>query len=157
MNQIKKWFDPIYLQYHGEIVKYSFRHLNDAELAQDIAHNVFLTLLTKYDQLREHPNIHAWLLKTTHYQILNELQKSRYSLEVPLVLEDELAAGDAPPDFLSALPHGLSEGERQILYLFFEVGLTHEEIAAGLGCTPEACRMRLHRAKKRCRDLLGKN
>jgi len=37
------------------------------------------------------------------------------------------------------------------------MGLTHEELAARLGCSPEASRMRLYRAKKHCRDLLGKN
>ena len=155
MDQVQEWFDPIYLQYHDEMVKFAFYLLRDAELAKDIAHNAFLTMLTKYAALRDHPNLHGWLIKTVRYQIKSELQKSRYSLEVPLLPEHELIALDPPPDFLSTLPPGLNENERQILYLFFEVGLTHEQIAAQLGCTPEACRMRLHRAKRRCFDLLN--
>ena len=156
MDSIQKWFNPIYLQFYDEMVHLAFRTLQDVELAKDIAQNAFLTMLIKYDQLRNHPNLHGWLIKTVRYLIMNEQQKAYYSLEVPINSENELVAMDTSINFLSMLPPELSERECQILYLFFEVGFSHETIATQLGCTPEACRMRLYRAKKRCYDFLIK-
>ena len=64
MDSIQKWFNPIYLQFYDEMVHLAFRTLQDVELAKDIAQNAFLTMLIKYDQLRNHPNLHGWLIKT---------------------------------------------------------------------------------------------
>ena len=36
-------------------------------------------------------------------------------------------------------------------------GMPPQEIAARLGCKPEASRMRLHRARQRCKQLLLQN
>lgn len=138
------------------MVRIAFHLLGDQELAKDIAQNTFLTLLTKHDQLRNHPNIEGWLRLTVRNLVWNEQQKAHYSVEIPLRPDYESAVVVDAPGFLSSLPPGLKEGERQILYFFYEVGLTHEELAIRLGCTPEACRMRLYRAKKHCHDLLGK-
>ena len=76
--------------------------------------------------------------------------------EEELLPEYEPAVDGPPPDFFSLLPSELSKKEKQILYLHIEAGLSHEEIAAQLGCKPEASRMRLYRARQRCKELLLK-
>lgn len=155
MNPVDAWFDPIYARYHEKMVRLAFYILDDENLAQDIAHTAFLTLLTKYDRLREHPNIQGWLTLTVRNLIMTEMQKARYSMETSLLPEFDTPAGDdVSSNFLSALPQGLQDDERQLLYLYFEAGFHHEEIAARLGCSKDACRMRLYRAKKHCRELL---
>ena len=129
----------------------------DKDMVEDIVQNAFSALLIKQKQLRDHPNISGWLTKTVRNMADNERNRARYTREVPLLPEYEPVAGEPLPDFFSLLPPGLKEGEQQILYLHIEVGLTHEEIAARLGCKPEASRMRLSRARQRCRELLLKN
>lgn len=157
MKQAEEWFDSIYTKYHDQMVKIAFGILDDRELAKDIAQNTFLTLLLKQEQLRDHCNIYGWLVKTVKNHIGNELQRACHSLEVPLLPKHESVAAETPVDFLSVLPTELSESEQHILYLFYEVGLSHEEIAVKLGCTPAACRMRLYRAKKHCQDCWGRD
>lgn len=156
MNPVEAWFNPIYSEYHDKLVKLAFRLLGDEELAKDIANTAFLTLLTKYEEVREHPLIYGWLVKTVRNLIMSETQKARYSMEVPFLPGIDLAASEAPPGLFSVLPQGLTEDECRILCYFFEDRLSHEEIAARMGCSPDACRMRLHRAKEHCRKLMLK-
>lgn len=157
MSDLEAWFDPIYAANYPRLVKVAYYTLWDESITEDIVQNAFSTLLMKRDKLRNHPNIPGWLTKTVQNLCENERTRACYSREIPILPEQEPAAGEPPPDFLSLLPPGLSEGERQILYLHIEVGLSHEEIAARLGCRPEASRMRLCRARRRCKELLLKN
>lgn len=157
MSDLDAWFDPIYAANYPRLVKVAYYILWDEDLVEDIVQNAFSALLIKQEQLRDHPNISGWLTKTVRNMADNERNRARYAREIPFLPEHEPAAGEPPPDFLSLLPPELSESERQILYLYVEVGLSHEEIAAQLGCKPEASRMRLSRARRRCRDLLLKN
>lgn len=109
----------------------------------------------KRDTLRAHPNIQGWLFLTLRNQIMNETQKSFYKREVELVPENAPTVElEYTPDLNDSLPDGLNQDERQLLSLFFEEMLTHEEIAARLGCSVEACRMRLYRAKTHYKRLI---
>ena len=157
MNSVEDWFDKHYVENYKMMVKIAYRLLNDWELANDIVQTAFLKMLTKYDKLKHHPNIRGWLGVTVKNLVGNERQKAYYRLEVPLHLVYEPTLKEPPPDFRSVLPPGLKEEEIQLLCLYFEEELPHEKIAAQLGCTPTACRMRLKRAKQHCHDLMEKN
>lgn len=157
MRDLDGWFNPIYAANYARLVKEAYYILWDEDLVEDIVQNAFSTLLIKQKQLRSHPNIAGWLTKTVRNMADNERNRARHTREVPFLPEHEPAAGEPSEDFLSLLPPELSEDERQILYLHIEVGLSHEEIGARLGCRPEASRMRLSRARRRCRELLLKN
>lgn len=157
MRDLDTWFNPIYSDNYSRLVKTAYYILWDEDLVEDIVQNAFSALLIKQEQLRDHPNISGWLTLTVRNMADNERNRARYTREIPLHPQHEPTADESPPDFLSLLPSELSSGERQILYLYIEAGLSHEEIAAQLGCKPEASRMRLCRARRRCRELLLKN
>lgn len=157
MSDLESWFNPIYTENYPRLVKLAYYILWDDNLIEDVVQNAFSALLIKQNQLRDHPNIPGWLTKTVRNLADNERNRARYTREIPLLPEHEPAADEPLPDFLSLLPSELSEEEKQILYLHIEAGLSHKEIAARLGCKPEASRMRLCRARKRCSDLLLKN
>lgn len=154
MSDLDAWFDPIYEANYSRLMRVAYYILWDDDLAEDIVQNAFSALLIKREDLRNHPNIPGWLVKTVRNMADNERSRARYTREVPFLPEYEMAADESPPDFLSLLPPGLSESERKILYLHIEAGLSHEEIAARMGCRPEASRMRLSRARRKCKKLL---
>lgn len=156
MNRVEDWFDKIYLENYEMMVKIAYRLLDDWELANDIVQAAFLRMLTKCDKLKHHPNIKGWLVVTVKNLVGNEKKKAYYRLEIPLHLGHEPTLEEPSPDFQSVLPPGLKEEEIQLLRLYFEEELPHEKIAAQLGCTPAACRMRLKRAKQHCYDLMEK-
>ena len=157
MSPVQAWFDAIYEENFKLLLRTAMHLLRDRQLAEDMVQTVFLTLLSKHEGLQDHPNIRGWLIQTLKYQIQSELQRARYSREVPFTHDQVIAEEEAhEPDFLSLLPTELSSGEKMILYLHIEVGLTHEEIAERMGCSTEASRMRLYRAKRRCKKFLEK-
>lgn len=157
MGSVNEWFTAIYKKYYQQLVKTASYLTNDWVLAEDVVQNVFLTLLMKHEELRNHSNLPGWLIVTLKNQIMNELRRAHYSREVPFLPEHEPSAED-PASFMSVLPAGLEEEERLILYLYFEAGLSHKELGTHLGCSPDASRMRLHRVKNHCRNLLlGEN
>lgn len=150
-----RWFDEIYLQYWKKLLKLAIRVVGEPQLAEDLVQGVFVTLLINQKELMGHPKIWGWLVVTLKNQTMNEMQRAFRSREVELGPDCEPAAADPfAPDFSEAMPPGLSDRERELLYLYYEVGLHHEELAARLGCTPEACRMKLHRAKRHCQQLM---
>lgn len=155
MDHIGEWFDDIYLQYQRKLLSLAIRIVGDPQLAEDMVQSVFLTLLTNHERLMEHPNIWGWLARTLKNQIMTEMQKAFRCREVAMEPGQEPVETDPfAPDFLEAMPPGLSDGERELLYLHFEVGLRYEELADRLGCSPTACRMRLFRAKEHCQTLM---
>ena len=156
MASPQEWLHSIYGKYYKKVWRTSYYLLGDYDLAEDIAQTAFLILLTKYDAMKyRERDIYGWLLKAVRNLVMNESQKAYRTREVPLKPEHEhMVEDDNSPDFMSLLPAGLTERERKLLYLYIEAGFSHEETAARLGCTPEACRMRLYRAKAHCKKLL---
>lgn len=155
MSPVENWFKQIYARYQERLLSTAVRILGDEPLAEDLVQNVFVILLIHYEELKGHPNIWGWLKRTLRNQIMNELHKASHTCEVPLTFQNEPVAEDPyAPDFLEAMPPGLSDSEKLMLYLHCEVGLTHEEIAAGIGCSPDACRMRLSRARAHGKKLM---
>ncbi len=63
-------------------------------------------------------------------------------------------AEDTYPSDLSVLL-GLEPGDRAVLFLAFVEGLSFEEVASSLGCTPAAARQRATRARRRLRAVAG--
>jgi len=153
MDSVNKWFDAIYTENYGRLIRIAFHSVENWMLAEDLVQNVFLTLLIKVEDLKDHPKLPAWLVVALKYQIMNEQQRAYHSWEVPFLPEYEPSAED-PSRFWEILPSGLNKEERELLYLFFALRLSHEELAKRLGRSPEASRMRLFRAKIHCRDLL---
>lgn len=138
------------------LTKVAYYILEDKDAEEDIVQSAFAALLIKQEQLRNHPNIGGWLVKTVQNLAYNEQNKAWRTQEVRFLPDYEPAAGEPQEDFMSLLPPELTEDQKKVLYYHIEAGLPHEEIAARLGCSPEASRMRFSRAVRRCRELMLK-
>ena len=154
MRSVDAWFDPIYKGSYKKVFHTAYYLSEDERLAEEVVQDAFVCLLMKSGELRDHPNIQGWLVTTVRNLMMNELRRAYRSQEIPIPADREIPAGGEAASLLELLPQELSEAERQLLYLHMEAGYSHNEIAAHLGCSPEACRMRLSRAKKRCKELL---
>lgn len=155
VNPVTDWFDSIYLRYRGNLLRIAKGLLHPPELAEDIIQKTFLTMLTKYDDLKNYENIYGWLIRTLKNQIMTEMQKAYYSQEIAFLPQFDPPAPDIfNENFIAELPDGLSQSEKEILYLYIEAGYSHKEIAEQIGCSVDACRMRYFRAKRHCQELL---
>ena len=127
--------------------------------AEDMTQEVFLRAADKADTLIEHPNIIGWLICTLKNVIGSERQKKSNG-EIPVAevwkVRDEPAYEHTENERDGLFPPGMSGEEEEILYRRHCKEQSVREIADALGITPEACRMRLHRAEQKYRDLKKK-
>lgn len=159
MEDLKReWLDAMYRAYWKPTYLVAYHLTNDPVTAEDFAQEAFSVLTRKYDEVKGHPNIKRWLARTTANLIANEHRKAYHTREVSMKPDDVPTVEDAYfQDLASVLPPELSEKDRKLLSLCFEEELPQEEIAARLGCTVTALRMRLSRAKMRYEKLREKN
>lgn len=149
-----EWFDKIYQKYSPGMRNVAKAALGSKETAEDIVQDVFILLLAKQGEVRKYQYPRGWLYKTLRNLIGNHLQKEQCRKSVPLDERVELPVSDTYQFSLAdSLPKGLTSIEQEILILFFDVGLSYEEIAERLHCSVFTCRTRLHRAKIRYREL----
>ena len=157
MSNLDPWFNKIYEDNFDMLVKVAYYILQDKNILEDIVQSAFAALLFKREQLRNHPNIAGWLVKTVPNLADNEQNKAWRTQEVRFLPDYEPAANGPQENFISLLPPELTEDQKRVLYYRLEVRLSHEEIAAHLGCSSDASRMRYSRALKRCKELMEKN
>lgn len=152
------WFTALYEQNAAKMLRYATYQLRNPSIAEELVEEAFVRLLQRQDELTGHPNVPGWLWKTLQHLILTEVKLAKYHREVPL--DPALSAAAPEPereDLADALPEGLSQGEREILLLYYEEELSHQEVAARLGITEMNSRTRLFRAKNHCKKLLEKS
>lgn len=158
MEKMQEWAEALYRQHWNSTYKAAYRLLENRALAEEAAQDAFAVLLEKYDSLRDHEDLKGWLARTAANLAANERRRACYHLEVPLNTDEKLSVEDAYFRGLSSsFPPGLSEKDRELLIMCYDACLPQEEAAARLGCSLEAFRMRLSRAKSRCRKLMEEN
>lgn len=147
-------FRMLYQCNAGRMLRYAAYQLRSKETAEELVDEAFVLLLRKYDTLTGHPNLAGWLWRTLQHLILTEVRSARRRMEVPMEGDWDLAAPEEHRETLAdALPEGLSEKEQEILRLFYEEELSHEEIAQRMGISVLNSRTRLFRARNRCKEL----
>jgi RNA polymerase sigma factor (sigma-70 family) len=127
--------------------------------ADDCFQETFLAALRAYPKLEHGDNLRGWLMTIAHRKAVDHHRaKGRRPLPVEEVAEvadeggAELAAQDSGVwTRVGALP----PKQRAAVTLRFAGDLPHAEIAAALGCSPEAARRSLHEGIKRLRKELA--
>ena len=152
-----KRFTELYQENASKMLRYASYQLRNQSVAEELVEESFVRMLQRREELTGHPNLAGWLWKTLQHLILTEVKLAKYHREVPLDPALNAAAPEPEEDDLSGvLPEGLSEGEREVLVLFYQEELSHQEMAARLGISEMNSRTRLFRAKNHCKKLLEK-
>src|SRR5262245_33592359 len=123
--------------------------------AEDCFQETFLAALRAYPKLRDAGNLRGWLLTIAHRKAIDH---HRANGRRPLPVAEPIEAVSPAPepddgiwDAVSSLP----PKQRAAVVLRFGSDLPHSEIAAALGCSPEAARRSLHEGIKRLRKELA--
>ena len=149
----------VYERYADDVYRVALRLTGSSADAYDVTHDVFLGLpeaVQRYDPERPFP---AWLQGVTVRTAQMRLRTVRRRREVALPALRNLAARshqDAVVDRLTlekALDD-LSADLRSVVVLREVEGLSYQEIADLLGINKSAVAVRLHRARRRLRDIL---
>jgi RNA polymerase sigma factor (sigma-70 family) len=125
--------------------------------AEDCFQETFLAALRAYPELEDARNIRGWLLTIAHRKAIDH-HRSRGRAPVPVAEPADLIAVDGipePDEGLWAAVGALPPKQRAAVALRYGSDLPHAEVAAALGCSPEAARRNLHEGLKRLRKELG--
>jgi len=124
--------------------------------AEDCFQETFLAALRAYPRLDNDANLRGWLLTIAHRKAIDH-HRANGRKPVPMAdppevpVEDQELTDDGIWDAVGALP----PKQRAAVALRYGSDLPHAEIAAALGCSPEAARRSLHEGLKRLRKELA--
>ena len=125
--------------------------------AEDCFQETFLAALRAYPKLGDGRNLRGWLITIAHRKAIDHHRASgpaaaagrrgraRCAVERPA----------EPDDGIWELVGALPPKQRAAVTLRYASDLPHAEIAAALGCSPEAARRSLHEGMKRLRKELA--
>ena len=145
------------LDEHSAAVMGILRGAVGREAAEDCFQETFLAALRAYPKLENASNLRGWLLTIAHRKAIDH-HRARGRQPVPVAEVPEVPVEDGLQDLdrgLWAAVGALPPKQRAAVALRYGSDLPHAEIAAALGCSPEAARRSLHEGLKRLRKELG--
>jgi RNA polymerase sigma-70 factor (ECF subfamily) len=157
-----QWFEALFVRHGNDVLAYARRRAPDE--AEDLVSEVFLTAWRNRDQIPD-PAL-PWLYRTASHQLLH-LRRSgarRAALSTRVKGLATLASPDHSDRIASRLDDSrlitkvlarLAPKDAELLRLWAWEQLPTSDIAYVLGTSEAAVRVRLHRARRRARTLLG--
>lgn len=158
-------FLQLYEEHCAAVFSFAYRLSGSQEMAEDITHDCFLSLVRKSDNFRPGQAAlrtylfsaarNLWLKQLRNFgreSAMDELAEDRYIAvdKEPLrsLLDDELSV--KVQEAVSSLP----PLQKEALVLFQYEGFSLSEIASMVGTDVGAVKSRLHRARERLRNVL---
>lgn len=155
-----KAFETLVADMHTSVYRFALRRVSAADAA-DVAAETFAIAWAKRDSIPPDAEL-PWLLRVAANVILNvrrgDTRRARLfarlsALEDTSVPSDEAASDDA--HVVRAALARLRSNDQELLRLVVWDDLDEASAAAILGCTRQALRVRLHRARRRLASQLA--
>lgn len=170
-------FDSVYRAHFATVRRFVFQFVQHVTLAEELTQDAFVKALEAWGSYRGEAPARIWLLRIARNVCLDYLRSPRSRAGVSLdvaetegrdpVADSLLTAGQEPPPSVeqAALQAEMTECVQQFVLSLPETlrtplilhdmhGLTNDEIAHVLGCSLQAAKMRLHRARERLRGMM---
>jgi RNA polymerase sigma-70 factor, ECF subfamily len=154
-----KEFETLYKRHASAVFRFAWGLCGDRSAAEDIVSETFMRVLTRAPRIETQTAL-AYLLAVARNTYLTGQRRRRREVPLP----DELLAperdpaggldGDARLQTVVRALGDVPEGERAALLLRVDHDLSYEEIAAALGISVGAAKVRVHRARARLAGAL---
>jgi RNA polymerase sigma-70 factor, ECF subfamily len=146
----------LYGRYGADLFRLAYRLTGTKEDAEDVVHDVFVGLPEKLERYEERGRLDAWLRRVTARVALMRLRSGRRRPTIQLERVDASSESSGEPQLdLQAAVDGLPSHLRSVLVLKEIEGYSHAEIADMLGISGVTSRVRLLRAMRKLRRILG--
>ena len=156
----------IHDQYYHRVRKFILASVRDESVADDLIQETFTRIQENLDSVRDPAKISSWIFSIAHHLCQDHfrvLKKSSSQEEIhdglvtlqETPVQKELEQGEMSrcvQDKLSLLP----ETQRSVIIFADIMDFSHQEIADILGLTVENVKVRLHRARKKLKEILEK-
>lgn len=155
VDERQRRFEAVYTACHAPVLAYALRRTASPEDAADVIAETFLTAWRRLDEMPRGPQARLWLYGVARRVLANHHRGERRRSALAERLRAELAAAYFPPEYSGELARiatafgRLPDRERELLALNAWEGLDYGQIAVVFGCSRNAVRIRLHRARGR--------
>ena len=162
-DERRRRFERLYEAYYRPVLGYVVRRTDGSDDAADVIAETFLTAWRRLDDVPAGQEARPWLFGVARRVLANHGRAERRRIALGERLRFELAAApfsrEPSPGLADAAAafRDLPEADREILALAGWEGLDPGQIAVVLGCSRNAARIRLHRARRRFADRLHRN
>ncbi|MEO8532353.1 MAG: sigma-70 family RNA polymerase sigma factor [Flavobacterium sp.] len=160
-------FEKLYDTYADVLLTFALQYTNEAAIAKDVIHDVFLDLYKYRTGLAESVNVKSYLFKITQRNVLKKNKASQKTFRInpdydtvtpkEVSFEETLIAEESTIELNSKLAFALqelTEKQRKALFYRFNEDKPYEEIALILGISIESCRTLIYRCLKELRKKL---
>lgn len=154
----------IYLDQYAGLHRYAFTFVQDAALAEEMVHQVFLKLLERDAPLIIHTSVKSYLYRAVYHECLNSLKQQKVRQSFSSAHSAEPTHTETPATKLQyteletqvhAAISDLPEQCRTIFQLSRFEELKYHEIAAQLGLSVKTVETQMSRALKKLRISLA--
>jgi RNA polymerase sigma-70 factor (ECF subfamily) len=158
--------EAVYQRYGGACYRLARRILGDAQLAEDVVQQVFLTLWERHSYDPARGAMSTWLMTVTHHKAVDMIRRDkgrRHGLAGEQELLEIEATGPGPADAAWAKLRAertrealrtLPVDQREVLLLAYYGGYTQSEIADITGLPLGTVKSRTFQAMRRLRGQL---
>jgi RNA polymerase sigma factor (sigma-70 family) len=156
-------FEELYAANCGPILGYVLRRTDNPDDAADVIAETFLTAWRRLDAVPPGDEARLWLYGVARRVLANHRRGERRRAVLADRLRAELTANYRPAQYTGELAgfaaafRTLPEADRELLALVGWEGLDPGQAAEVLGCSRNAVRIRLHRARRRLADACARD
>ncbi len=154
--------EPLFDAYAPRIERLIFRLTRDASLSKDITQTTFLSVVRGRSRYVDGGRFRPWVFTIAMNALRDHFRKSKREVLLPdsaSVWGDACYVDEHRDTALGArLESALDQlpvDQRKAVLLHHVEDLSFEEIAAAVGCSRSAAKVRAHRGYLRLRELLG--
>ena len=160
-------FRHIYEIYRDRVFALCRHMAGNRDDAEDLTQEVFIQAFRHVGSFRAESSFGTWLYRIAANRCMAETRKRRPVFGDVTEIENvvPLSGGQNPEQELvhkelvqrvEAAIASLPEGQRLLFVLATQVGMKYRDIGQIVDCSEDAVKVRVHRARKRVRDMLKK-
>lgn len=137
-----------------------YRIVNNADEAQDVLQEAFISAFKNLEFYRGDATFGAWLKRIVVHKAINQLKKrklERFPDDDKWDVKQEEPEEEVFPHPVEAVRRAIEElpdGYRAVLSLYLVEGYDHGEIAGILGISESTSKSQFNRSKKRLKEIL---
>jgi RNA polymerase sigma-70 factor (ECF subfamily) len=148
--------EELYRQYRSKLLRFIQHQVRDAELAEDVLHDVFVKIVGRGHRLREPAKITSWLYQVTRNATIDRLRSNRPYGQLPHAIanDDGPTAEARLANFLRPMIDMLPQIYRDAIILSDLDGMPLKQIAAREGVSVSAIKSRVQRGRRMLQVML---
>ncbi|MCB0549317.1 MAG: sigma-70 family RNA polymerase sigma factor [Phaeodactylibacter sp.] len=162
-TQASRCFNLLYERYAGKIYSKCLSMLKDEVLAQDATQEIFTKIFLNLSRFGEKSKFSTWVYSITYNFCIDFLRRKKKQKDI---FSDDMEKAPEPADDLSsdkallemeigqlkAVLENIPAGDRAILLMKYQDGMSIKDIAEILDKTESAIKMKIKRAKAKAQE-----